>query len=369
MGCKGNRLLPLPSVAPAPLVTTPADILRARWEHRCPLRHVQHALTGLIGRDNNRLAHITRCVRERAATTTLARFCSDAPWCQDPGKARRSAALLQPPQAVRGPHAAAALRLDETLCAHGGRVFDAVARHDAPGDDPSPLAHHPGTRPEGSGPGRCPLALRLARRDAARTPWATGVRPPCPARPSPTTQPERARRPTAVAPVWLDAPALQPWPQPCRTQIDVGLELVAAARQPTVPWRVLVFDPWSRAAALVSMARAPNQDGGSWLQKPRHLATHRLVLQAAAGHPIRLAGPHMAGADLVPRIPPPAYRAVTGGDKTSWTLPRAGERPAGGQLPARGVDGHRCRVGAPAGGRACATAPPPGWATLAHCHL
>ena len=38
------------------------------------------------------------------------------------------------------------------------------------------------------------------------------------------------------------------------------------------------------------------------------------------GKPIRLAGPHIAVEDLVPLIPPTAYRAVTVGDKTYWTF-------------------------------------------------
>jgi hypothetical protein len=116
-----------------------------------------------------------------------------------------------------------------------------------------------------------------------------------------------------------------------RTTIDVGIELLEAAIQHKVPCRVLLFDTWYLADELVSRARYHNQDGVSWLKKNRHLATHSCVLQAAAGPPIRLAGPHMAVEDLVPLIPPTAYRAVTVGDTTSWTFPLAVRLPGLGK--------------------------------------
>jgi hypothetical protein len=53
-------------------------------------------------------------------------------------------------------------------------------------------------------------------------------------------------------------------------------------------------------------------------KKPRNLETTSFVLKDATGTPLRLEGPHLAVEDLVPRIPPTAYRAVTVRDKTSW---------------------------------------------------
>jgi hypothetical protein len=68
------------------------------------------------------------------------------------------------------------------------------------------------------------------------------------------------------------------------------------------------------------MARYRHKDWLSLLKKHWHLATHSCVRQEAAGTRSPLAGPHMAVADLVPRIPRTADRAVTVQDKTSWTL-------------------------------------------------
>src|SRR5712691_3058680 len=75
------------------------------------------------------------------------------------------------------------------------------------------------------------------------------------------------------------------------------------------------------------MARDRHTDWRSWLQKHRHLETNRVVRTDTTGHPIRLDGPQSAVADLVPRLPPPAYRPVPVRDNTSWTFPLAGRMP------------------------------------------
>jgi hypothetical protein len=310
----------LPIVAPAPIVTTHADIFRDLFENRCQFRHFQHYLTGLIVLDNKSLANITRCVLESADKTNLSRFFSEAPWFQDHVNDRRVEYLLQQTKAGRGPKADATLILDDTLCEHVGSLFDYVDRHYDHGDDTYPLAHNPVTSHYVSGPVRFPLDLRLYRRYEELTQWETFVRKHFPDRPIPTTKKERARLHKAVDPVLLDDPDFQPLHQQFRTKIDLGIELLEAAIQHKVPFRVLLFDTWYLADELVSMARYHNKDWVSMLKKNRNLETNSFVLKDAAGQPIRLAGPHIAVADLVPLIPPTAYRAVTVGDKTYWTF-------------------------------------------------
>jgi len=154
----------LPLVAPAPIVTAHADLFRDLCENRCPFHPFQHSLTGLIVLDHKRLATITRCVLERADKTTLARFFSAAPWCQDRVPDRRLVSLLQHTKDVRRPKADALLSLEAPVWEPVGRLFDSVARQYNQGDAPSPRAHHPGTRHYGRGPGRFPVDLRLSRR-------------------------------------------------------------------------------------------------------------------------------------------------------------------------------------------------------------
>ena len=116
--------MPLPMVAPAPVVTAHAAILRDLCEHRCQLRHFQHSLTGLIVLDNHSWTNISRCVVESADKTHLSRCCSAAPWGQDRVKDRRRTSLLQQTQAVRGPQADALLILDDPVCEPVGSLFD-----------------------------------------------------------------------------------------------------------------------------------------------------------------------------------------------------------------------------------------------------
>ena len=275
----------LPLVVPAPLVTAHADVFRDLFENRCQFHHFQNDLTGLIVLDNKSLANLTRCVLERADTTNLSRFFSEAPWFHDRVHDRRLVSLLQHTKEVRGPQADALLILADTLCEPVGSLFDDVDRHDDQGDDTSPLAHNPVTSPDVSGPVRFPVDLRLSRRYEECTQWATCVQQPCPDRPSPTTKKERARFQKEVDPLLLDDPNCQKLHQPFRTKIDLGMALLEAAMHHKVPWSVLLFDRWYLAEELVSMARYRKKEWISLLKKKRNLETNSFVLKEAGGTP------------------------------------------------------------------------------------
>ena len=317
----------LPIVAPAPIVTTHADIFRDLFENRCQFRHFQNYLTGLIVLDNKSLANITRCVLESADKTNLARFFSEAPWFQDRVNDRRLAYLLQQTQAVRGPQADAALILDDTLCEHVGSLFDYVDRHYNHGEDTYPLAHNPITSYYVSGPVRFPVDLRLYRRYEECTHWDEFVHKHFPARAIPTKKKERTRFPKEVDRVLLEDPEFQQLHQQFQTKIDLGIDLLEAAIRHKGPFSVLLFDSWYLADELVSMARYHKKDWGSLLKKNRNLETNSFVLKDAAGKPLPLEGPHIAVEDLIPLIPPTAYRAVTVRDKTYWTFTLAVRLP------------------------------------------
>ena len=322
----------LPIVAPAPIVTAHAEIFRDLFENRCQFQHFQNYLTGLIVLDNKSLANITRCVLESADKTNLSRFFSEAPWFHDRVNDRRLAYLLQQTKAVRGPKADAALILDDTLCEHVGSLFDYVDRHDNHGDDTYPLAHNPVTSYYVGGPVRFPVDLRLYRRYEELTQWDAFVQKHFPGRSIPTTKKDRARLHKEVDPLLLEAPDFQKLHQQFRTKIDLGIALFEAAIQHKVPFSVLLFDSWYLAEELVSMARYRKKDWISLLKKNRNLETNSFVLKDVAGTPIRLAGPRIAVEELVPLIPPAAYRAVTVGDTTYWTFTLAVRLPGLGKV-------------------------------------
>jgi hypothetical protein len=322
----------LPIVAPAPIVTAHADIFRDLFENRCQFRHFQNYLTGLIVLDNKSLANITRCVLESADKTNLSRFFSDAPWFQEQVNDRRVAYLLQQTKEVRGPKADAVLILDDTLCEHVGSLFEYVDRHYNHGDDTYPLAHNPVTSHYVSGPVRFPLDLRLYRRYEECTRWEAFVHQHFPDRVIPTKKKERTRFHKDVDPVLLEDPDFQTLHEQFRTKIALGIDLLDTAKRHKVPFRVLLFDSWYLAEELVSMARYHKKDWISLLKKNRNLETNSFVLKDAAGKPLKLEGPHIAVEDLVPLIPPTAYRAVTVGDTTYWTFTLAVRLPGLGKV-------------------------------------
>src|SRR5256884_7678304 len=322
----------LPIVAPAPLVTAHADVFRDLFENPRQFQHFQNDLTGLIVLDNKSLANITRCVIESADKTNLSRFFSEAPWFQDRVNDRRLTYLLQQTKAVRRPKADALLILDDTLCEHVGSLFDYVDRHDNHGDDTSPLAHNPVTSHYVSGPVRFPVDLRLYRRYEELTRWEAFVHKHFPDRLIPTQKKERARLHKAVDAILLEDPDFQKLHQQFRTKIDLGIAVLESALQHKVPFRVLLFDSWYLAEELVSMARYRDKDWISLLKKHRNLETNSFGLKDGAGTSIRLEGPHIAVEDLVPLIPPTAYRAVTVGDKTYWTFTLAVRLPGLGKV-------------------------------------
>jgi hypothetical protein len=162
--------------------------------------------------------------------------------------------------------------------------------------------------------------LRFYRRYEECTQWDTFVHQHFPDRPIPKPRKERARFHKEVDPILLADPHFQKLHQQFRTKIDLGIALLAAAIQHKVPFRVLLFDSWYLAEELVSMARYRKKDWISLLKKNRNLETNSFVLKDAAGKAIRLEGPHIAVEALVPLIPRTAYRAVTVGDTTYWTL-------------------------------------------------
>src|SRR6266446_7830038 len=313
-------MLQLPRVAPAPLVTRHVGVFLHICRHLCQFHQFTNHLPGLHVLDNKSLANITRCVLESADKTNLSRFFSEAPWFQDRVNDRRLVYLLQQTKAVRSPKADALLILDDTLCEHVGSLFDYVDRHYNHGDDTYPLAHNPVTSHYLSGPVRFPVDLRLYRRYEECTRWEAFVHKHFPDRVIPTKKKERTRFHKAVAPVLLEDPEFQTLHQQFRTKVDLGIALLEAAIAHKVPLSVLLFDSWYLAEELVSMARYRKKDWISLLKKNRNLETHSFTLKDAAGNPLGLEGPQIAVEDLVPLIPPTAYRAVTVRDKTYWTF-------------------------------------------------
>ncbi len=300
----------LPLVAPAPLVSAHALAFRDLLANRRQFAHFEHDLTGLLVLENKSMATIARCVLDSADKTNVARFFSAADWDPVAVNDRRIAYLLEQTRGHRQPKAGSALVLDDTLCEHVGSLFEHVDRHDNHGDGTYPLAHNPVTSFYISGAVRFPVDLRLYRRYEEVTEWETSVAKHFPGRVIPKQKKERTRLHKEVDPVLLQDPAFVALHQQFRTKIDLAMELIAAAIRHKVPFGVLLFDGWSLCEELVQVAERRHKAWISILKKNRNLETASFVLKDAEGRPLALAGPHIAVEDLVPLIPPSAYREV-----------------------------------------------------------
>ncbi len=308
----------LPLVAPAPLVSTHAAAFRDLFENRCQFAHFEHYLTGLMVLENKSMANIARCLLESADKTNLARFFSEADWDPEQVNARRIRYLLDQTRAQRQPKTVSALVLDDTLCEHGGSLFEHVDRHYNHGEGTYPLAHNPVTSFYVSGAVRFPLDLRLYRRYEDITQWETFVARHFPGRAIPRTKKERARLHKEVDPVLLQDPAFLVLHAQFATKIDLGIELIEAAIRHKTPFGVLLFDGWYLSEEVVRVAERRHKAWISILKRNRNLETASFTLKDASGTAIALPGPHIAVKDLVPLIPPTAYRAVTVKGQTYW---------------------------------------------------
>ncbi len=308
----------LPLVTPAPLVRTHAAAFRDLFGNRRQFAHFEQYLTGLMVLENKSMANIARCVLDSADKTNLSRFFSEADWDAAQVNERRIRYLLDQTRAQRQPKAVSALVLDDTLCEHVGSLFDHVDRHYNHGDGTYPLAHNPVTTFYVSGAVRVPLDLRLYRRYEDITRWETFVARHFPERTIPRKKKERARLHKEVDPVLLQDPAFLALHQQFATKIDLGIALIGAAIRHKVPFGVLLFDGWYLSEDLVRVAERRHKAWISILKRNRNLETASFVLRDAAGEPLAWEGPHVAVADLVPLIPPGAYRMVTVGAHTYW---------------------------------------------------
>ncbi len=308
----------LPIVAPAPVVRAHADAFRDLFENRCQFRHFQHYLTGLMVLPNKSLTNIARCILESADKTNLARFLSDAPWCEADVNARRIRYVLQQTKRARRPKAESVLVLDDTLCEHVGSLFAYVDHHYNHSDGSYPLAHNPVTSFYVSGDLRLPLDLRLYRRYEEITQWETFVAIHFPDRAIPTAKKARTRFHKEVDPLLLTDRAFAALHAQFRTKIALAIELLETAIRHKVPFDVVLFDGWYLAEELVQVLSRRRKAWVSILKKNRNLETTSFVLKDAAGIPIRLTGPHIAVADLIGHIPARAYRAVQVGATTYW---------------------------------------------------
>ncbi len=307
-----------PIIAPAPLVIQHDEMFAESFKNRCQLEHVEQYLTGLMVLSNKTMANIARCTLASADKTNLSRFFSEAPWEQQPLNAKRIDYMLAQTAAHRRPLEDSAWVCDDTLCEHVGNLFEYVDRHYNHGDDTFPLAHNPVTSHFISGAVRFPLGLRLYRRYDEFTDWETFVQQQFPGLSIPRTTKERTALHKILDPALLTDPAFAARDAQFQTKIELAVELLDEALEQHVPFGVALFDGWYLAPDLLAALKTHRKDWVSLLKKNRRLETNSFVLKDAAGKALALQGPHIKIEELVPLIPPSAFRALTIGAQSYW---------------------------------------------------
>ncbi|RPJ64513.1 MAG: hypothetical protein EHM23_00385 [Acidobacteria bacterium] len=308
----------LPILAPAPVVIAHASVFRDLFDNQCQYRHFQHYLTGLIVLPNKSLANMARCIMESADKTNLSRFLAEAPWRADEVNRRRIRVMLQQTAPHRPRRRESIVAIDDTLCEHVGSLFDYVDRHYNHSDGTYPLAHNPVTSCYVSGPVRFPLGLRLYRRYEELTQWEVWVAKHFPDLTIPRDTKGRNRLHKQVDPVLLQDPECRARHEEFRTKIALAVELIEEAIGHKVPFGVVVFDAWYLAEELVRVLVRRRKDWISVLKTNRLLETASFQLRDTNGWALKLPGPHLAVAELVPLIPANAYRPVAIGEHTYW---------------------------------------------------
>ena len=308
----------LPILEPAPVVTKHAAVFRDLFDNQCQFRHFQHYLTGLMVLPNKSMANIARCILESPDKTNLSRFLSEAPWRADELNGRRIRFMLHQTKPHRRRRRESLLALDDTLCEHVGSLFDYVDHHYNHSDGTYPLAHNAVTSFYVSGPVRFPVGLRLYRRYEELTQWEAYVAKHFPDLQIPTERKARNRLHKQVDPVLLQDPEFRARHAQFRTKIALAIELVEEAIRHKVPFGVVVFDAWYLAEDLIQVLARRRKDWISLLKTNRGLETASFQLRDANGWTLKLVGPHIAVAELVPLIPATAYRPITVGEHTYW---------------------------------------------------
>ncbi len=215
------------------------------------------------------------------------------------------------------------LLLDDTLCEHVGSLFEYVDRHYNHSNQSYPLAHNLVTSHYLSGAVRFPVDLEIYRRYEEVTRWSEFVNKYFPELEIPKQKKERQKLHKLVDQTLLKDREFQELHNQFPTKITLAVELIEQARNRNLPFTTVLMDSWYLTPELVATLKKHQLDWVSLLKKNRKLEVNSFVLRDEEGQPITLTGPHIKVEDLVPLIPPKAYRKVKVGEKSYWCFTRS----------------------------------------------
>lgn len=312
----------LPLVEPAPLVLKYSDEFRSCFKDRRQFNHFRNYLTGLIVLENKSMANIARCLLESADKTNISRFFSESPWTEKKVNEQRIEQMIAATKEYRRRGDIAGLIIDDTLCEHVGTLFEYVARHYHHAEDRYPLSHNLVTSHYVCGEIRFPLDLMPYRRYEEQTRWEEFVKKHFPGREIPKNKKARQQFHKEVDPVLLGDEAFKAEHDHFKTKIVLATMLLEQAVEHGLSFEVVLFDGWYLAQEFIAAVERIEKDWISILKRNRNLEVNSFVLKDKDGQAISLPGPHIKVEDLVPLIPPNAFRPVEVEGKKYWCFSR-----------------------------------------------
>ena len=308
----------VPIVAPSPIVEKHCEAFRDLFENCCQYEHFQNYLTGLMVLENKSLSNISRCVVSSSDKTNLSRFFSQSPWSEAAVNERRIEYLVDETTTRRRAITDSCLVVDDTLCEHGGDLFEYVARHYDHCEGTYPLAHNLVTSHYVSGQVRFPVDARIYRRYEEQTKWEFFVKKHFPDKEIPTKSKERNKFHQAVDKELLLDSEFARLAAEFQTKIKLAIELTEEAVRRHVPFKIVLMNSWYLAPGLIACLQKHELDWVSLLKKNRKIETASFNLRDERGTKIEIAGAHIKVEELVELIPPQAFTEVKVGERSYW---------------------------------------------------
>ncbi len=300
----------LPITDISPLVREHAPFFHGLFQNQPQVRHFDNYLTGLITLENKTMSNIARCILDSADKTNLSRFFTDAKWTAEAVNTARLEYMLKQTEGQRRKAKDGTISIDDTMCEHVGNLFEYVDRHYNHTDKTYPIAHNLVTSHFVSGAVRFPVDYRLYRRYEEFTQWETHVTRLFPNEVIPKKKKERPRFRKQVEPTLLNAPEFLALHQAFQTKINIAIELVGQAITHEIPFNTVLFDSWFLARELVDLLKKRNKNWISILKRNRNVLTSSFTLKDADGQPIQFEKSKIQLKELVPFIPPTAFKPL-----------------------------------------------------------
>jgi hypothetical protein len=308
----------LPITDISPIVSEHGAQFHELFQNKNQIRHFDNYLTGLITLDNKTMSNIARCILDSADKTNLSRFFSEAKWSAAEVNAARLQYMLEQTSKQRRRSQDSVLPIDDTLCQHVGNLFEYVDEHYNHTDKTFPVAHNLVTAHFVSGAVRFPVDYRLYRRYEEFTAWETFVEKHFPGETIPKRKKERSKFRQRVEPTLLADPDFLALHQAFQTKIVLATELVEYAIANQLPFDTVLFDSWYLAPELLASLQKHNKNWISILKTNRNVLTRSFTLKDADGQPIHFAKSKMQLKEVVPFIPPSAFKPLVVEDTTYY---------------------------------------------------